>query len=107
MALEAVRVLQFGGVNITIPHKEKVIPYLDQLAGDALLTGSVNTVVSVDGRLIGYSTDGEGFLLSLRNKGRLDPAGKTVVLLGVGWSRPGNCFSPRPAGGHRHPLPGG
>ncbi|HBR29882.1 MAG TPA: shikimate dehydrogenase [Firmicutes bacterium] len=84
MALEAVRVLQFGGVNITIPHKEKVIPYLDQLAGDALLTGSVNTVVSADGRLIGYSTDGEGFLLSLRNEGRLDPAGKTVVLLGVG-----------------------
>lgn len=83
-AFTAVRLLKFGGVNITIPHKEKVIPYLDQLVGDALLTGSVNTVVAADGRLTGYSTDGEGFLLSLRNQGQFAPEGKTVVILGVG-----------------------
>ena len=83
-ALQAIICLNFGGVNITIPHKQAVIPYLDQLAGDALLTGSVNTIVCREGRLIGYSTDGEGFLLSLRNQAGFDPKGKTVILLGVG-----------------------
>lgn len=83
-AVEAVRCLKMGGVNITIPHKERIVPYLDRLAGDALLTGSVNTVVPEDGKLVGYSTDGEGFLLSLRHQGQMEPAGKKVVLLGVG-----------------------
>ncbi|NLY91975.1 MAG: shikimate dehydrogenase [Firmicutes bacterium] len=83
-AIAAVRCLNFAGVNITIPHKEKVIPYLDQLAGDAFLTGSVNTVVPEGGKLIGYSTDGEGFLLSLRNEAGVEPAGKRVVILGAG-----------------------
>ncbi|HHT48447.1 MAG TPA: shikimate dehydrogenase [Firmicutes bacterium] len=83
-AVAAVRCLKFAGVNITIPHKERVIPYLDQLVGDALLTGSVNTVVPANGKLLGYSTDGEGFLLSLRNEGGMEPAGKRVVILGNG-----------------------
>lgn len=83
-AVEAVRCLKMGGVNITIPHKERIVPYLDRLAGDALLTGSVNTVVPEDGKLVGYSTDGEGFLLSLRHQGQMEPTGKKVVLLGVG-----------------------
>ena len=83
-AIAAVRCLNFAGVNITIPHKEKVIPYLDELAGDARLTGSVNTVVPVAGKLIGYSTDGEGFLLSLRQGANVGPAGKRIVILGAG-----------------------
>ncbi|MBA2132009.1 shikimate dehydrogenase family protein [Capillibacterium thermochitinicola] len=83
-AVAAVRCLKMGGVNITIPHKERIVPYLDRLAGDALLTGSVNTVVPEDGQLVGYSTDGEGFLLSLRHQGEMEPAGKKAVLLGVG-----------------------
>ncbi|NLM36532.1 MAG: shikimate dehydrogenase [Firmicutes bacterium] len=83
-AVQAVRCLKMGGVNITIPHKERVVPHLDRLAGDALLTGSVNTVVPEGGQLVGYSTDGEGFLLSLRHQGQMEPAGKKVVLLGVG-----------------------
>ena len=83
-AVEAVRCLKMGGVNITIPHKERIVPYLDRLAGDALLTGSVNTVVPEGGKLVGHSTDGEGFLLSLRHQGQMEPTGKKVVLLGVG-----------------------
>ncbi|NLW59819.1 MAG: shikimate dehydrogenase [Firmicutes bacterium] len=83
-AVAAVRCLKMGGVNVTIPHKERIGPYLDRLADDALLTGSVNTVVPEDGQLVGYSTDGEGFLLSLRHQGGMEPVGKKVVLLGVG-----------------------
>lgn len=97
-AVEAVRCLKFGGVNITIPHKERIIPYLDRLADEALLTGSVNTVVPVDGKLVGYSTDGEGFLLSLRHQGQMDPAGKKVVLLGVGGAARALAFSLAKAG---------
>ncbi|NLW56424.1 MAG: shikimate dehydrogenase [Firmicutes bacterium] len=83
-ALAAVRCLEFGGVNITIPHKEAVIPYLDRLEGDAKLTGSVNTILLRNNELIGYSTDGEGYLLSLHHQAGFNPKGKTVVLLGVG-----------------------
>ncbi|HEY8393149.1 MAG TPA: shikimate dehydrogenase [Capillibacterium sp.] len=83
-AMAAVRCLNFAGVNLTIPHKETVISYLDELAGDARLTGSVNTVVPAGGKLIGYSTDGEGFLLSLRQEAKVEPAGKRVVILGAG-----------------------
>ena len=82
--MAAVRCLDFGGVNITIPHKEAVIPFLDRLEGDAKLTGSVNTILLRDNELIGYSTDGEGFLLSLRHQAGFDPKGKKVILLGVG-----------------------
>ena len=83
-AIAAVRCLEFGGVNITIPHKEAVTPYLDRLEGDAKLTGSVNTILRRDDELIGYSTDGEGFLLSLRHQAGFEPRGKKVILLGVG-----------------------
>lgn len=83
-ALEAVRCLDFGGVNITIPYKEAVIPYIDRLAGDAQSTGSVNTILPQNGELIGYSTDGEGFILSLHHQAGFNPKGKTVVVLGVG-----------------------
>ncbi len=83
-ALQAVRCLEFSGVNITIPHKQSVIPYLDRLEGDALLTGSVNTILQQKGELIGYSTDGEGFLLSLRKEAGFDPKSKKIIILGVG-----------------------
>src|SRR5690554_6469684 len=83
-AVAAIRHLNMGGVNLTIPHKEAVIPLLDKVEGDAVLSGSVNTIVNRNGELTGYSTDGEGFLLSLQQEAGFDPRGKTCVLLGAG-----------------------
>jgi shikimate dehydrogenase len=82
-AVAAVRALGLGGVNVTIPHKERVLECLDEVDRSAVLIGAVNTVVNRDGRLIGYNTDGAGFLASLQDAG-FDPGGKRAVLLGAG-----------------------
>ncbi len=83
-AIAAARVLRFGGLNLTLPHKVAVIPLLDGLEPSAEISGACNTVVrQPDGRFIGSNTDGSGFVWSLRDAG-LDPAGLDVVLLGAG-----------------------
>ena len=83
-ALSAARLLGFGGLNFTIPHKVAAIPLLDGLEPSAEISGACNTVVrQPDGRLIGSNTDGSGFLWSLRDEG-IDPSGLDVVLLGAG-----------------------
>ncbi|MCK5218554.1 shikimate dehydrogenase [bacterium] len=70
------------GVNITIPYKEKVISLVDECASEAVDIGAVNTIVFKNDRMIGYNTDGWGFLASL--KGRFKPRKKNAVLLGGG-----------------------
>lgn len=81
-AVEAARVFGFQGFNCTIPHKVKVIQYLDGLGESAELMGAVNCVVNREGKLVGENTDGKGFVASLREID--DPAGKSVVILGAG-----------------------
>jgi shikimate dehydrogenase len=83
-AIRAIRVLNLVGVNITIPHKEKVISLLDDLSPEAKSIGAVNTIVSCGGRLIGDNTDGKGFIKSLVEENKIKLAGKKVVLLGAG-----------------------
>ena len=83
-AVESLRSLNITGVNITIPHKEKVMKYLDEIDKDACLIGAVNTINNVNGLLKGYNTDGEGFISSLLNEARLKLAGKRVLLIGAG-----------------------
>lgn len=83
-AVEGLRVLNFTGFNVTMPHKKEIIPYLDELSGPAEMAGAVNTVKIEDGRLIGYNTDGEGFISSLRVDAGFSPEGKSVILLGAG-----------------------
>ncbi|WP_273845291.1 shikimate dehydrogenase [Rubrobacter calidifluminis] len=83
---EAVRglgALGFRGFNVTIPHKEEIIRFLDDLDGSAEHTGAVNTVVLEGGRARGYNTDGFGFLESCREAG-VDLAGEQVLILGAG-----------------------
>ncbi len=58
--------LGVGGFNVTIPHKEAIVAYVDEVATAARAIGAVNTVHVRDGRTIGYNTDGEGFLQPLR-----------------------------------------
>ena len=61
-AVAAIRALNIKGVNITVPHKEAVIPFLDQLDESARRCGAVNTIINNDGVLTGYNTDGVGFI---------------------------------------------
>jgi shikimate dehydrogenase len=83
-AMAGLRAYNMRGINLTIPHKGAVLKYLDEVAPDAQLMGAVNTVRLEDGRLIGENTDGKGFLRSLWEDGKSDPAGKRVTLLGAG-----------------------
>lgn len=83
-ALAAMRVLGIAGYSVTTPHKEQVAAGVDELAESAAALDSVNTViVADDGRLVGHSTDGDGFVASLAAEG-VDVAGMRVVVLGAG-----------------------
>ncbi|MCL6447169.1 MAG: shikimate dehydrogenase [Armatimonadetes bacterium] len=83
-ALAAVRALNLVGVNVTVPHKEKVLPFLDELAPEAEIAGAVNTIVRQGGRLSGHNTDGAGFLRALAADAGFAPEGKNVLVLGAG-----------------------
>jgi shikimate dehydrogenase len=72
------------GANVTVPHKELVIPLLDEIDPLAARIGAVNTIVNRGGRLCGYNTDMTGFARALRQDGGFDPSGAHVVLLGAG-----------------------
>ena len=82
--LERARAAGYWGFNATMPHKEDLLPLLDEVDGAARSAGSVNTVCIRGGKCYGYSTDGPGFLAALREELGLDPAGMTVTLLGAG-----------------------
>ena len=71
------------GSNISMPNKQKVIPYLDRLDESAELCQAVNTIVNDHGILTGYTTDGIGFMQSLKDEG-LDITGQKMVLTGAG-----------------------
>jgi len=77
------------GINVTVPHKEAVMPFLDEIDDWAAEAGAVNTIVNRSGRLYGYNTDGYGFLRALRESGGLEPAGKRALILGAGGSARG------------------
>jgi shikimate dehydrogenase len=81
------------GANVTIPHKEAVIPLLDELGGQSARVGAVNTIVNRQGRLFGFNTDGPGFVASLRHEAGFDPAGKRVLLIGAGGAARGIAFA--------------
>jgi shikimate dehydrogenase len=83
-ALNGLRAMRFAGFNVTIPHKETIIPLLDEVTQLARVIGAVNTVVNQEGKLIGYNTDGSGFIDSLKEEANTDPEGEDVVVLGAG-----------------------
>ena len=72
-----------AGFNVTMPHKEAILPLLDEVDATAASCGAVNTVCIRAGRAIGHNTDGTGFLDSLAGQG-FYPQGRTVLLLGAG-----------------------
>ncbi|MEC1393444.1 shikimate dehydrogenase [Bacillus velezensis] len=77
------RALNVRGFNVSMPNKMNILPYLDELADSAKFTGAVNTVVNENGRLIGHSTDGMGYVRNLKEHG-IDITGKKMTLVGSG-----------------------
>ena len=84
-AVDAVRVLGYVGLNVTVPHKERILPLLDSVTPVARSIGAVNAVVRRGRRLVGDNTDGGGFRLALERLG-FRPKGKSVLVLGAGGS---------------------
>jgi shikimate dehydrogenase len=85
-AVRGLRALGLRGANVTVPHKQAVMPYLDQLTPAAQAIGAVNTIrIEADGQLLGDNTDAPGFVADLRDHG-VDPTGQRVLVLGAGGS---------------------
>jgi shikimate dehydrogenase len=82
-AVKAVRALNLAGVNVTVPHKEKVIPFLDKVDKEASFIGAVNTIVNSNGKLMGYNTDGRGFM-KLLSESHISVKNKNVLIVGAG-----------------------
>jgi len=82
--VEELRAEKYAGFNITIPYKEKVMELLDEVVENAKVIGAVNTVVNDNGKLIGYNTDGPGFVESIRDDAGVNPQGLNAVVLGAG-----------------------
>ncbi len=80
-AIDAVRKYGLEGVNVTVPHKEKVIQYLDEIDKTAREIGAVNTIKNLKGHLIGYNTDVYGFIEDMKEWGVLiNPHTKTLII---------------------------
>jgi shikimate dehydrogenase len=77
------RALGLAGLNVTVPHKEAIMPVLDRVESEASFMGAVNTVVNKGRKLIGHNTDGRGFMRSLEEAG-VELEGKRVLLVGAG-----------------------
>ncbi len=81
--VNGLRAAGFVGVNVTIPHKVNALRLVDELSASAEMVGAVNTLHFVEDKVLGYNTDGTGFLQSLAVAG-VEPAGLTVTVLGAG-----------------------
>lgn len=83
-AIGGMRALGIGGMNVTMPHKQAVIPHLDRLTSDVERVGAVNTIVVEGDRLIGTNTDGPGFIRFLEQDVAVVPKDVTAVVIGAG-----------------------
>lgn len=82
-AIAGIRAIGMRGLNLTIPHKIAVIPFLDELSPAAKIIGAVNSIRVQDGQLIGENTDGKGFVTSLMETG-IELNGRIITVLGSG-----------------------
>ncbi len=82
-AVQSIRSLNMTGINITVPHKENVLPLLDKIDEEAAFIGAVNTITNHDGVLTGYNTDGRGFMSSLDEES-VTVENMEVVMIGTG-----------------------
>lgn len=91
--LPALGLMRFGGLNVTMPLKQSVIPLLDGLDESGELCGAINAVYWRGGGMFGANTDGSGFVRGLREQGRCDPAGKNCLIFGAGGAARGAAFA--------------
>ncbi|AIQ11987.1 shikimate dehydrogenase [Paenibacillus durus] len=82
--IQAIRTLNFRGINVTIPHKLAVIEHLDRVDPAAEAIGAVNTIVNDNGILTGYNTDGIGYVRSLKSEAISDLSGRKIMVIGAG-----------------------
>lgn len=83
-AIQGAKALGFTGINVTVPFKEKVIPFLTQMTDDARIVGSVNTILFQGQEIIGHTTDGAGFQQAMEMEVGINPVGKSFLVLGAG-----------------------
>lgn len=83
-ATEGLRALNLTGFNVTVPFKQLVMRYIDEISDDALLFGAVNTVKNINGKLYGYNTDADGFMRSFKEETSEGFHNKKVALIGAG-----------------------
>ncbi|HFI0175893.1 TPA: shikimate dehydrogenase [Streptococcus suis] len=84
VTLENIKRYDMFGINLSMPYKQAVIPYLDDLTPSASLIGAVNTIIHKDGKLIGHNTDGIGFFKSLERLKGFQVKDKRLTILGGG-----------------------
>ena len=89
-AVAGLKTCGIRGFNLTMPCKNKVVELLDELSPAAKLIGAVNTVVNDNGRLIGYNTDGIGYMQAVKDAGH-DIIGKTITVMGAGGAATAIC----------------
>jgi len=99
-AILGLKAMKFRGINCTIPHKIEVLRYIDKVAPSAKLIGAVNTIINDEGVLTGENTDGQGFMIALAEAG-IEPAGKSVTVLGAGGAARAVCVELALAGARR------
>ena len=92
-AVRGIVALGYRGVNVTIPHKEQVMQYLDVIDESARLIGAVNTIVNEGGTLTGYNTDGIGYVRSLKEEAVPELGGKRIAVLGAGGAARGVIYA--------------
>lgn len=92
-AMQAIIPLGLKGLNVTVPHKERVVPLLHDLSQEARLIGAVNTIEVRDGALVGHNTDGRGFLRSMKEDAGFSPRKKRILIIGSGGAARAVSFS--------------
>lgn len=89
-AVEGLKACGIRGFNLTMPNKNQIVKLLDELSPAARLIGAVNTVVNDKGHLVGYNTDGVGYMQAVRDAG-YDITGKTITIMGAGGAATAIC----------------
>jgi shikimate dehydrogenase len=95
------RTRRIEGLNVTIPYKQTVLSYIKRTTPEARIIGAVNTIKMSGNKLLGYNTDGEGFLQHLKKDLDFDPRGKKVAILGAGGASRAVCVYLCKAGAQR------
>lgn len=87
VTIASMRTNGWRGANVTIPHKEAVLPLLDEIHPSAVRTTAVNTIVNKDGHLVGHNTDMQGFMRDLRTEWQVQKTGRSLILGAGGGAR--------------------